>query len=95
MSRLNLPEDANFRCREERLRQFGVQSPERKELTHCRNFTGRSELLPQAVLHFGQRKALPSSAVTGKPQAFGGRVSIFSKPERQDKAVTTTSEDYL
>jgi len=60
MSRLNLPEGANFRCREERLRQFGVQSPERKELTHCRNFTGRSELLPQAVLHFGQRKALPS-----------------------------------
>ena len=34
-------------------------SSERKELTHCRNFTGRSELLPQAVLHFGQRKALP------------------------------------
>ena len=34
-------------------------SPEQKELTHCRDFTGWSELLLQAVLHFGQRKALP------------------------------------
>ena len=42
------------------LAEKSEQSPERKELTHCRNFTGRSELLPQAVLHFGQRKALPS-----------------------------------
>lgn len=58
-------------------------SPERKELTHCRDFTGRSEFLPQAVLHFGQRKALPSSAVTGKPQTFGGRVSIDLKVQFQ------------
>ena len=71
-----------------------VFRPDRKELTHYRNFTGRTGLPPQAVLRFGQRKPLLRQSSHGNVANLCGRVSVIGQTER-NLPVTATLRDGL